>query len=229
MKFRLSTEYGVLTPVHDTPHTGIDIAMPEGTTLRSVADGIVEKVVDYGSQNIGKGVFVRHEDGSLGIYGHMSNIQVHVGQHIQTGDVLGLSGNTGHSTGPHLHFGLKDASGQFVDPTPLAEQIVDMSGEKPIWSALKDWIVERGKVNTFENADYNIWTDLAGSLLREFGEFLQWGALKVAEFLTVNMPEIGALLTVSCGVLIMISGNVTKWLGVWSAGMMGAVLWLLNA
>jgi hypothetical protein len=129
MKFRLSSEYGELSPVRDHVHRGIDLAMPEGTTLRSIAEGTVEKVVDYGSTNLGKGVFIRHDDGTLSIYGHMKDTSaVHVGEHVSAGEIIGLSGNTGHSTGAHLHYAIKDANGQFVDPTPIAEKVDAMSG-----------------------------------------------------------------------------------------------------
>ncbi|PLR89520.1 M23 family metallopeptidase [Bacillus sp. T33-2] len=128
MKFRLTGEFGELALVRDMlPHSGIDLAMPEGTILRSIADGVVDKVFD-GSGAIGKGLSVQMPDGSHAIYGHMSDINVHVGQHIHVGDIIGASGNTGNSTGPHLHFGMKDADGSFVDPTPLAEQLANISG-----------------------------------------------------------------------------------------------------
>jgi hypothetical protein len=122
MRINITSRYGDVDRLHPKGHTGIDFAMPEGTPLRSVLDGVVERVVDYGGDNIGKGVLVRFSDGTTGIYGHMSEIKVRVGQHIAEGQTLGLSGNTGFSTGPHLHFGLKDG-GSFVDPTPLAGKL----------------------------------------------------------------------------------------------------------
>jgi hypothetical protein len=129
MKFRLSSEYGELSPVRDHVHKGIDLAMPEGTELRSIADGVVERVLNQGSEGLGKGVFIRNEDGSLSIYGHMSDTSaVKVGEHVNAGELIGYSGNTGHSTGAHLHFALKGTDGQFVDPTPVAEQLDAITG-----------------------------------------------------------------------------------------------------
>ena len=129
MKFRLSAKFGELSPVRDfKPHSGIDLAMPEGTTLRSIADGVVDRVFD-GSGAIGKGLSVKMPDGTRAIYGHMNEVKAHVGEHVNAGEVIGLSGNTGNSTGPHLHFGMKDASGHVIDPTPHAEQLANISGD----------------------------------------------------------------------------------------------------
>jgi hypothetical protein len=129
MKFRITGKFGELSPVRDfKPHSGIDLAMDEGTTLRSVADGVVDRVFD-GTGLIGKGLSVKFPDGTRAIYGHMNEVKAHVGDHVNAGDIIGLSGNTGNSTGPHLHFGLKDASGNVIDPTPIAEKLASISGD----------------------------------------------------------------------------------------------------
>jgi murein DD-endopeptidase MepM/ murein hydrolase activator NlpD len=129
MKFRLTGKFGELSPVRDwQPHSGIDLAMPEGTTLRSVADGVVDRVYD-GTGLIGKGLSVQMPDGTRAIYGHMNEVKAHVGDHLNAGDIVGLSGNTGNSTGPHLHFGLKDVDGSVLDPTPIADKLASISGE----------------------------------------------------------------------------------------------------
>jgi hypothetical protein len=129
MKFRLTGKFGELSPVRNMqPHSGIDLAMPEGTTLRSVADGVVDRVFD-GTGLIGKGLSVKFPDGTRAIYGHMNEVKAHVGDHVNAGDIVGLSGNTGNSTGPHLHFGLKDANGSVLDPTPIAEKLASISGD----------------------------------------------------------------------------------------------------
>jgi hypothetical protein len=129
MKFRLTGKFGELSPVRNMqPHSGIDLAMPEGTTLRSVADGVVDRVFD-GTGLIGKGLSVRMPDGTRAIYGHMNEVKAHVGDRVNAGDIVGLSGNTGNSTGPHLHFGLKDANGSVLDPTPIAEKLASISGD----------------------------------------------------------------------------------------------------
>ena len=128
MKFRLSSAFGQMEEFRTKPHSGIDIAMPEGTRLRSLFDATVERVVDYGDANIGKGVILRLEDGTRAIYGHMNQTSVFVGEKINVGDTIGLSGNTGHSTGAHLHFGLWN-DGKYIDPSEYAETLMEISGD----------------------------------------------------------------------------------------------------
>ena len=127
MKFQVTSEFGEFESFRSTPHTGIDFAFPKGEPLRNLQEGIIQKVVDYGHQNIGKGVFVKWSDGSTAIYGHMSKIIVHEGQHVAPGQLLGFSGSTGNSTGPHLHFGLKNNQGDFIDPSSYIPMIQNMN------------------------------------------------------------------------------------------------------
>lgn len=126
MKYRITSRFGEMESFRTHPHRGVDFSMPEGEPIRSIQNGVVEKVVDYGNQNIGKGVLVKWEDGKTAIYGHMSEIEVREGEIVSAGDLLGYSGNTGHSTAPHLHFGLKE-NGHFIDPSPYVEQIQNMN------------------------------------------------------------------------------------------------------
>lgn len=128
MIVRITSKYGAVDAVHKTPHTGIDFAMPEGTTLRAVGEGVVDKVFD-GSDNIGRGLSVQFDDGTRVIYGHMKEVSVKVGEHVNDGHVVGLSGNTGHSTAEHLHIGMKDAAGSWLDPSPVAEKVVSNAGD----------------------------------------------------------------------------------------------------
>lgn len=214
MKFRLSSEYNELSLVRgNEPHHGIDFAMPEGTTLRSVADGVVESVVDYGSKNLGKGVMIRNEDGTVSIYGHLSEVDVSKGDVLNAGDAIGLSGNTGNSTGPHLHFGMKDSAGEWVDPTPIADRVVSLQGggnwfaEK--YNELADWVI--GKEVEF--------------VVNPFIDLLKDGI----HALTDVMPEIGAALTIMCAISMMLSGEIAKWTARWGLGMTGVIVWLVNA
>jgi hypothetical protein len=130
MKFRISSEYGELSPVRNMqPHHGIDLAMPEGTTLRSVGNGVIDRVYE-GADAIGKGCSVQLESGNRLIYGHLNKVDVQVGDHVNAGDILGVSGSTGLSTGNHLHFALKNNSGEWIDPTPLADNVASISGDE---------------------------------------------------------------------------------------------------
>ena len=89
-------------------HNGCDFACPTGTEIISVLDGVVEYAGE--DTSAGKGVYVISQlDGKSYrfIYWHFCEFRVSVGQQVKQGDVLGISDNTGLSTGPHLHFGMK--------------------------------------------------------------------------------------------------------------------------
>lgn len=88
-------------------HTGVDFAASKGTSLSSQGNGRV--IFAGGRGHYGKAVEVYHGEDSQGrrikvLFAHLSEINVKVGQFIKAGDVIGLSGNTGRSTGPHLHY-----------------------------------------------------------------------------------------------------------------------------
>lgn len=145
MIVRITSKFGSVDSVHKTPHTGVDLAMPEGTTLRSLGEGVVDRIFD-GSTNIGKGLSVRFDDGTRIIYGHMSNVKARLGEHVHAGEVLGFSGNTGHSTGPHLHLGMKAPDGSWLDPTHLADKVANVNwADGPltqIWGLLREKFTE---------------------------------------------------------------------------------------
>lgn len=130
MKVRITCRYGSTDPLHPHGHTGIDLGFGEGTPLRSISDGVAH-VVDYGSKNVGKGVFIQHGD-KTEIYGHLSKFNVTDGQTVRAGDVIGYTGNTGDSTGPHLHFAEK-VHGHFVDPTAHADNVMALAGGGTGW------------------------------------------------------------------------------------------------
>ncbi len=85
-------------------HAGIDIAVDLGTPVKAAMDG---KVVDLGyNPTFGNYVILGHADGIQSLYAHLSSYTVRIGERLRQGTQLGLSGSTGYSTGPHLHFGL---------------------------------------------------------------------------------------------------------------------------
>jgi murein DD-endopeptidase MepM/ murein hydrolase activator NlpD len=146
MIVRITNKFGAVDAVHRTAHTGIDLAMPEGTTLRALGEGVVDRVFD-GTSNIGKGLSVKFDDGTHVIYGHMSEVKARIGEHVNTGEIIGFSGNTGNSTGPHLHLGMKASDGDWIDPTPLADKVVNHVGQINWWDSpitqIKGWLGEK--------------------------------------------------------------------------------------
>lgn len=128
--YKITSYFGSREPFRSKGHSGIDFAMERGTELKSIRDGIVERVVDYGSQNIGKGVVIKFNDGNTCIYGHMSDTTVIQGQTIHAGQLIGHSGNSGHVVGSnggyHLHFGVKEGS-EFINPSPYIQDIQHMN------------------------------------------------------------------------------------------------------
>lgn len=92
-------------------HQGIDIAAAYGVPVQASGDGLVLQASEQGG--LGKAVFIAHGYGLTTRYGHMSAITVRPGQRVKRGDVIGKVGNTGRSTGPHLHYEVR------VDGEPL--------------------------------------------------------------------------------------------------------------
>jgi len=88
-------------------HAGMDIGLPVGTPLLAAADGKVLRAVGTNSSDAGIHVDLQHTSGAISRYLHMSQLAVSPGQSVAKGQLLGLSGNTGLSSGPHLHFEIR--------------------------------------------------------------------------------------------------------------------------
>ena len=107
---------GVLTQNFHSGHNGLDFGIPVGTPIKSTMDG---KVVHAGWNNQGYGNLVIVENASYRTYyAHLSSIPVSVGDLVTAGTAIGLSGNTGNSTGPHLHYEIRK-NNQPTDPTSV--------------------------------------------------------------------------------------------------------------
>lgn len=127
MLYPITSKFRSMESFRTKPHSGLDFSMESGTPLRSLLDGKIERIVDFGNQNLGKGVFVKFSDGKTAIYGHLSSFgNIKVGEEIRAGEIIGYSGNTGFSTGPHLHFSIKENS-EFLDPSPYVDLIQNMN------------------------------------------------------------------------------------------------------
>lgn len=97
-------------------HTGVDLSAPLGTPVMAAADGVVV-AVGHGASGYGNFVVIAHGGGIATLYGHLLDTSVSVGQTVARGQVIGLEGSTGFSTGPHLHFELRVYE-QVTDPMP---------------------------------------------------------------------------------------------------------------
>jgi murein DD-endopeptidase MepM/ murein hydrolase activator NlpD len=101
-------------------HTGVDFAVPTGTDVLAVADGKIEKATwgaSYGTQ------LVQRVEGGWVIYAHLSKALVKPGAKVTKGQHIGESGNTGNSSGPHLHFEMRDnirwSAGKDINPKDI--------------------------------------------------------------------------------------------------------------
>jgi biotin carboxyl carrier protein len=110
----MPVEGGVLTQDFNADHHALDFGIPEGTPVKSTMAG---KVVYSGWNDQGYGNLVIVENGSRRTYyAHLSELPVNQGDSVKEGDVIGISGSTGNSTGPHLHYEIRE-NGMTVDPT----------------------------------------------------------------------------------------------------------------
>ncbi|HPD52395.1 MAG: M23 family metallopeptidase [Bacteroidota bacterium] len=103
---RVASGYGMrIHPIYKTEkmHTGMDFTSPVGTEIHATGNGVVNKV-EYDGRGYGNNVIISHGFGYQTLYGHMSKILVRPGQKVSRGDLIGYVGNTGTSTGPHLHY-----------------------------------------------------------------------------------------------------------------------------
>ena len=102
-------------------HSGQDYAVPTGTAVMAAHGGTVVKAGGNGAGDgpaYGNAVVIKHGNGTYSQYAHLSQVDVKVGQVVKTGQKIALSGNTGNSSGPHLHFEIRTTPnyGSAVDP-----------------------------------------------------------------------------------------------------------------
>ncbi len=109
----ITSRFGSRESIRDFPHNGLDIAAPYGTKIKAAAEGTVTFSGDKGSY--GNLVIINCGHGVEIYYGHCSKLLANVGDKIKPGDVIGLVGSTGNSTGNHLHFEIK-VNGVSVNP-----------------------------------------------------------------------------------------------------------------
>jgi len=109
---------GTITSLYGTRwgvmHWGIDIANRIGTPILAAADGVVAE--SGPASGFGMWVRLEHADGTTTVYGHIDRSLVRAGQQVKAGQQIATMGNRGHSTGPHLHFEVWNASGAKINP-----------------------------------------------------------------------------------------------------------------
>jgi murein DD-endopeptidase MepM/ murein hydrolase activator NlpD len=118
-QFQVSSGYGMrINPVTgiQSMHGGIDLAAPEGTEVYTAKSGTVMELGE--DPVLGKYVIISHENNMVSLYGHLSSINTSLNAKVQSGSIIAKVGSTGQSTGPHLHFELRQ-NGQSRDPARL--------------------------------------------------------------------------------------------------------------
>jgi murein DD-endopeptidase MepM/ murein hydrolase activator NlpD len=114
--YRITATFGQGGSRWSRLHTGTDFAAPIGTRIGAVMKGEVISAEFAGAY--GRRVEIRHEDGTVTWYCHMSEFTVSVGDYVYAGDQVGSVGMTGNTTGPHLHFEVHPDGGDAIDPMP---------------------------------------------------------------------------------------------------------------
>ncbi len=109
--FVLTSLYG---PRWGSMHTGLDLAVPSGTPIHAMADGVVLSM-EY-SGGYGNRTIVQHNDGTETWYCHQSRFATAPGALVKGGELIGYVGSTGHSTGPHLHVEVHPNGGDPINP-----------------------------------------------------------------------------------------------------------------
>ncbi|MFC8899971.1 M23 family metallopeptidase [Streptomyces cinereoruber] len=119
--YTLSASYNQGGAMWAHKHSGQDFAVPVGTPVKAAGAGTVVKAGPYGGGDgpaYGNAIVIKHANGKYSQYAHLSKIQVKIGQKVGAGQKIALSGNTGNSSGPHLHFEIRTTPnyGSAVNP-----------------------------------------------------------------------------------------------------------------
>lgn len=123
VKYELSASFGKAGGRWAHNHSGQDFAVKVGTPVEAVHKGTVVKAGGNGAGDgpaYGNAIVVRHDNGKYTQYAHLSQVDVRPGQTVKTGQVIGKSGNTGNSSGPHLHFEARTGPEYGSDMDPIA-------------------------------------------------------------------------------------------------------------
>lgn len=136
-RMKVTSKYGMRRhPIYhkNMAHNGIDLSVPTGTNVYAMMDGVVKRI-GYDGRS-GNFVVIDHGDYTVS-YCHLSKVLVKTGEHVKAGQITCLSGNTGASTGSHLHYGLRDKDGKWCNPQILLDVVENT--HKTVLSMIKQY------------------------------------------------------------------------------------------
>lgn len=137
-------------------HRGIDIAVPVGTPVRATRKG---RVLFAGERRgYGATVIVEHANGDRTLYGHNASVKVSAGEQVEAGAVLSYSGNSGRSTGPHVHYELLAGGRPAVDEVAA----LDLAEDKPAATGNERRLLEQRMDQSLDSLLTTIRSDLTG-------------------------------------------------------------------
>lgn len=161
-------------------HNGIDFRAELGTEVVASDSGFAQEVVDQGTKGYGKYIKIIHEWGET-VYAHLNSFKIKQGEQVTKGQTIGLSGSTGNSTGPHLHYGVrvnpynrKDGWGGYTNPSPLLfegesgdslpQWLINFLSEKQIplgraESAVRQWAGDSSELNAEKDKNIRLTND----------------------------------------------------------------------
>ncbi|MFE5029448.1 M23 family metallopeptidase [Streptomyces sp. NPDC056656] len=126
--YKLSAGFGLGGNMWSHKHSGQDFAVPIGTNVMAAHGGTVVKAGGNGGGDgpaYGNAIVIKHGNGTYSQYAHLSRIDVRIGQTVSTGQHIALSGNTGNSSGPHLHFEIRTTPnyGSAINPVTFLRSV----------------------------------------------------------------------------------------------------------
>ncbi|MFE3183973.1 M23 family metallopeptidase [Streptomyces violascens] len=127
-RYTLSASFGLGGSMWASKHSGQDFAVPSGTPVSAAHAGTVVKAGPVGAGDgpaYGNAIVIKHANGTYSQYAHLSQIKVRIGQGVATGERIALSGSTGNSSGPHLHFEIRKTPdyGSAVNPVAFLKTV----------------------------------------------------------------------------------------------------------
>lgn len=133
-------------------HYGIDLRLKIGDSVRSAFKGKV-RIIDYEARGYGHYIVIRHDNGLETVYGHLSQVLVSLNQNVKGGQLIAYGGNTGHSTGPHLHFETRYI-GNAINPAHIIDFNTGLVHERNYLLTKKNSFYYQHEVKAFAAAKY---------------------------------------------------------------------------